>query len=525
MGWDAGVDDVVVHIVTRNLYQYVDAIRRKTVHTARLLIVSNTQKQAQAPQKTSFLDSYFKITERGSSVAQEVRGGLVTFFAMAYILVLNPIILAGPDSTGAYLGGGTEANIPAIAAGTALIAAIMTIFMGAYANFPLALAAGLGLNSIVAFSIVQLPGMTWADGMGIIVLEGIIVILLVVTGLREAIFRAVPTFLRTAISVGIGMFIALIGLVNAGIVRPGGGTPLVFGINGSISTWPMAVFIVGLFLTIILMVRGIKGAILIGIVTSTILAIIVEAVGKLGSSVENPGGWGLTVPALNGSPVDLPTFSTLGQFSIVGPFQKLGVVAVIVLAFSVMLADFFDTMGTMVAVGSEGNLLDEEGNPYNTSRILLVDSVAAAAGGLGGVSSNTSFVESSAGVADGARTGLSSIVTGLLFLASMFLAPLAAAVPNEAAAPALVVVGILMMQQVKEIPWEKLAIAIPAFLTIVLMPFGYSITVGIGVGFITYVVMELVTGRAKKVHALMWLTAALFVVYFLLGPIQNALAS
>ena len=491
------------------------------------LNVSVTKEQAVEPQKNvSFVDSYFHLTERGSSVAQEVRGGLVTFFAMAYILVLNPIILSGKDSTGQYLGGGAEANIPAIAAGTALIAAIMTIFMGAYANFPLALAAGLGINSIVAFTIVQLPGMTWADGMGIVVLEGIVVILLVVTGLRQAIFRAVPQFLRTSISVGIGLFITLIGLVNAGIVRPGGGTPLVFGINGSISTWPMVVFVVGLFLMVILMVRKVKGAILIGIITSTVLAVIVEAVAKLGaSSADNVGGWGLTVPSLNGSPVDVPNFSTLGQFSITGPFQKLGVISVIVLAFSVMLADFFDTMGTMVAVGSEGNLLDEDGNPHNTSRILFVDSVAAIAGGLGGVSSNTSFVESSAGVADGARTGLSSIVTGVAFLLSMFFAPLAAVVPNEAAAPALVVVGILMMQQVKEIRWEELAVAIPAFLTIAFMPFAYSITVGIGVGFITYVVMRIATGKAKRVHILMWITSLLFVVYFLLGPIQQALAS
>lgn len=489
--------------------------------------MSDTKTQAAAPQtKVSFLDSYFHLTERGSSIGQEVRGGIVTFFAMAYILVLNPIILSGTDSTGAYLGGGTEANIPAIAAGTALVAAVMTILMGAYANFPLALAAGLGINSIVAYTIVQLPGMTWADGMGIVVIEGIVVVLLVVTGLRQAIFRAVPQFLRTSISVGIGLFITLIGLVNAGIVRTGTGTPLVFGINGSISTWPMLVFIVGLFLMAILMVRRIKGAILIGIVGSTILAAVIEAVGKLGAATdENIGGWGLTVPALSGSPVEIPTFSTLGQFSIVGPFQKLGILSVVVLAFSVMLADFFDTMGTMVAVGAEGDLLDEEGNPYNTSRILMVDSVAAIAGGMGGVSSNTSFVESSAGVADGARTGLASIVTGIAFLLSMFLAPLAAVVPNEAAAPALVIVGILMMQQVKEIRWEELSVAIPAFLTIAFMPFGYSITVGIGVGFITYVVMRVATGKAKRVHILMWITAVLFVIYFLLGPIQSVLAS
>ena len=474
--------------------------------------------------KPGILESYFRVSERGSSLAQEIRGGAVTFFAMAYILVLNPIILSGPDSTGAFLGGGTEANMPAIAAGTALIGGVMTIFMGAFANFPIALAAGLGLNSMVAATIVQLPGMTWADGMGIIVLEGIVVVLLVVTGLREAIFRAVPKFMRTAISVGIGLFITLVGLVNAGIVRSGTGTVLGFAVGGSVSTWPLLVFIVGLFVTAILMVRKFKGAILIGILGSTVLAVIIEAVGKLGvSGADNPGGWNLSVPSLSGSPIALPDFATIGQFSVVGPFQKLGILSVIVLTFSVMLADFFDTMGTMVAVGSEGDLLDEEGNPYNTGRILLVDSVAAIAGGAGGVSSNTSFVESSTGVADGARTGIASITTGVLFLLATFLSPLVALVPNEAAAPALVAVGFLMMQQVADIKWNDLSIAIPAFLAIVFMPFGYSITVGIGVGFIAYVIMEVATGRAKKVHGLMWLVSALFVVYFLLGPIQAAL--
>lgn len=469
------------------------------------------------PEPTpTWLDRTFKLTERGTNVAQEFRGGLVTFFSMVYILVLNPLILSGPDSTGAFLGGGSEPNIAAISAGTALIAGIMTILMGAVANFPLALAAGLGLNSIIAYTVVQLPGMTWADGMGIIVIEGIVILLLVLTGLREAIFRAVPKVLRTAISVGIGLFIALVGLVNAGIVSTGEGTPLVFGVNGSISTWPLVVFIIGLFLTIALMARGVKGAILWSIMVSTVIAFIIEAVGKV-------GGWGLTEPKLSGSVINVPDFSTLGEFSITGPFQKLGVLAVVVLAFSVMLADFFDTMGTMVAVASEGDLLDEEGNPPRTQAILLVDSLGAIAGGMGGVSSNTSFVESATGVGEGARTGLSAIFTGILFLLSTFLAPLFALVPSQAAAPALVVVGFMMMQQVVDIDWQDLAVAIPAFITIIFMPFGYSITVGIGVGFIVYVFMQAVVGRASKVHPLMWLTAVLFVLYFLMDPITNAL--
>ncbi len=478
-----------------------------------------------AVEKAGTLEKLFHLTERRSSLGQEVRGGLVTFFAMAYILVLNPIILSGPDSTGGFLGGGTEPNQAAIAAGTALVAGLMTILMGAVANFPLGLAAGLGLNSMLAATIVQIPGMTWADGMGIIVLEGIVVVLLVVTGLREAIFRAVPKYLRTAISVGIGLFITLVGLVNAGMVTRGEGTPVTFAVHGSISAWPLVVFIVGLFLTAILMVRRVQGAILIGIVVSTVLAVVMEAVAHLGPGVVNAGGWALTVPALSGSPIQIPDFSTLGQFSIVGPFQKLGIIAVVVLAFSVMLADFFDTMGTMVAVAAEGDLLDEDGNPEGTSKILLIDSVAAIAGGMGGVSSNTSFVESSAGVADGARTGIASIVTGAAFLLATFFAPIVAIVPNEAAAPALVLVGLLMMQQVREIEWNNLAIAFPAFLTIVMMPFGYSMTVGIGVGFIAHVVIQVATGNIKKVHPLLWLVAGLFVLYFLMEPIQALLAA
>ncbi|MFP7695846.1 NCS2 family permease [Trueperella sp. LYQ143] len=476
-----------------------------------------------AEAELGWLDRTFRITERRSTLAREIRGGFVTFFAMAYILVLNPIILSGPDSTGKYLGGGTTPNMVAVAAGTALVAGILSILMGAVANFPLALAAGLGLNSIVAYTIVQLPGMTWADGMGIIVIEGIVIVLLVLTGLREAIFRAVPRVLRTAISVGIGMFITLIGLLNAGIVGAGA-TPLAFGVNGSISAWPLVVFIVGLGITMALMVRGVKGAILWAILAGTALSLVVEAIGKLGvKSAENAGGWSLTVPALAGSPVQIPDFSTIGQFSVVGPFHKIGVLAVVVLAFSVMLADFFDTMGTMVAVASEGDLLQADGNPPRTKHILLIDSIGAIAGGAGGVSSNTSFVESSTGVADGARTGLASIVTGGLFILATFLAPLFAMVPSEAAAPALVAVGFLMMQQVTEIRWNDLAIAIPAFMTIVFMPFGYSITVGIGVGFITYVFMQLVTKKAKSVHPLMYLTAALFMIYFALEPINHLL--
>ena len=484
------------------------------------------RKNVTAESKSQGILGYFKVKERGSSVARELRGGLVTFVAMVYILVLNPIILSGPDSTGAYLGGGTEPNLPAIAAGTALVAGIMTIIMGSVANFPMAMAAGLGLNTLVGAVIVQIPGMTWADGMGIIVIEGIVITLLVLTGLREAIFRAVPKFLRTAISVGLGLFITLVGLTNAGLVtgNVGGGTILNFGIKGSVASWPLLVFIIGLCVTFICMARKVSGALLIGIVTASIVGVIVENVAHPGlRAMDVPTGWAGGAPALEGSPVNIPDFSTIGQFSVVGPFQKIGVIAVVVLAFSVMLADFFDTMGTMVAVGREGNLLDENGNPYHTSRILLIDSLSALAGGMGGISSNTSFVESTTGVADGARTGLASVTTGVLFLLSIFFAPLVTLVPSEAAAPALVAVGLLMLEGVVDIDWSDFTQTIPAFMTIVFMPFAYSITVGIGIGFIFYVVISAFAGKAREVKPLMWISAVLFVVYFLLDPIQHLL--
>ena len=407
---------------------------------------------------------------------------------------------------------------------TALVAGIMTILMGVVANFPLALAAGLGLNAIVAFTMVIGMGLSYQEAMGLVAWEGILITLLVLTGFREAVFRAVPQQLKTAITVGLGLFIALIGLVDAGIIRAGA-TVVQLGISGSLQGWPALVFFIGLFLTIILYIHKVKGAILISILTSTVVAVIIQAVTKLGMrSEDNPTGWGQSVPELTSSPVALPTFDTLGKVDFFGAFGKVGVIAVILLIFSLMLADFFDTMGTMVAVGAEGNLLDENGNPEKSRQILLIDSLAAAAGGVGGVSSNTSYIESAAGVGEGARTGLASVVTGIAFLLSTFLSPLVQLVPTEAASTALVFVGFLMMTQVADVDWKSADIAIPAFMTIAFMPFGYSVSVGIGVGFITFVIIQIAKGKAAKIHPLMWLSSTLFVIYFLLGPIQAMLA-
>lgn len=470
------------------------------------------------------VDRYFRISERGSTIGQEVRGGVVTFFTMAYIVVLNPLILGyAADVDGNYLAGGSVpgGGLAAIAAGTALVAGVLTILMGVVANYPLALATGLGLNAFLAFSIAS--QMTWADAMGLIVIEGVVILVLVLTGFRTAVFRAVPAELKVAISVGIGLFIALIGFVDAGFVTriPGGTTvPVQLGSDGNLSGWPVLVFIGGLLLMVALWVRRVRGAILISIVVMTIVAVVVEAVGDLGRASEKAGGWALTVPAWPDS-FDGPDFGTLGEFNLLGSWDKAGVVAVLLLVFSLLLADFFDTMGTMTAIGSEAELLDDEGMPPNAERILAVDSVAAIAGGAAGVSSNTSYIESAAGVGEGARTGLASVVTGLLFLVTIFLAPLVAMIPSEAAVPALVLVGFLMMQQVTGIAWDDLEVAIPAFLTIVLMPFTYSITVGIGAGFVSYVFLKLVRGKAAEVHALLWVVAGLFVVYFAIDPITR----
>ena len=474
------------------------------------------------------LDSYFKISQRGSSVAQEVRGGVVTFFTMAYIVALNPLIIGlTKDGDGKYLGGGDAPNLALIAAATALVAGVLSILMGVVANFPLALATGLGLNTFVAVGIAS--KMTWADAMGLVVLEGIIITVLVLTGFRTAVFRAVPTQLKIAISVGIGLFIALIGLVDAGFVRRTGTgpVPVTLGNNGELVGWPVIVFAFGLFLTIGLMVRKVKAALLIGIVISPALAVAIESAFKVGPLFDgatgnvNPKGWNLNVPAMPESVVATPDFGLLGSFNLFGSFERVPLITALLLVFTLLLADFFDTMGTMTAIGQEAGLNDKDGTPPNADRILLVDSLAAAAGGAAGVSSNTSYIESASGVGEGARTGLASVVTGVLFLLTTFLAPLVAIIPYEAATPALIIVGFLMMTQIKSIDWEDYGIAIPAFLTIILMPFTYNISVGIGAGFVSYVVIRLLQGRSKDIHPLLLLVAGLFMIYFLNNPINT----
>ncbi len=473
----------------------------------------------------SALDRYFKITERGSNLSREIRGGFATFFAMSYIVVLNPLILSGPDSTGNTLG------FTAVAAVTAFVAGILTILMGAWAKHPFALATGLGVNAFVAVTVATNPGLTWPDMMGLVVLSGVTMLILVLTGFRTAVFKAVPDGLKTAIVVGIGLFIALIGLVNAGFVRripdvAGTTVPVGLGFDGKLLGWPTAVFVFGLVLTIALVVRKVKGAILIGIITSTVISVILELTLRIGPSVVpgkeyNPQGWSLVAPTF--SEWAAPDLSLIGKANPFGAFDRLGFVAATLLAFVILLSIFFDAMGTMVGLANEAGTVDEHGNIPDVDRVLQVDALGAIVGGGASVSSNQIYVEAGAGIGEGARTGVASIVTGLLFLVAMFFTPLINLVPFEAVAPALVVVGFMMVSQVGKIDWQDWGIAIPAFLTFTLMPFTYSIANGLGAGFIAYVLIRTVQGRVKDIHPLMWAVAGAFLLFFAVGPIEAAL--
>ncbi|MTE18492.1 NCS2 family permease [Streptomyces sp. TRM43335] len=468
-----------------------------------------------APPLPPAVDRRFRVGERGSTLGREVRGGVATFFTMAYILVLNPIVLGGAEDR--YGNRLPEEQLVTV---TALVAAVMTVLMGLTANVPLALAAGLGINALVAYQIA--PTMSWPDAMGLVVLSGVVVCLLVVTGVREAIMHAIPHEMKQAISVGVGLFIAFVGFVNAGFVTRVAGedasVPVQLGDDGDLSGWPVSVFCLGVLLTAALLARGVKGAILVGIVVMTVVAVVVDAVAGLTSRQ-----WGLTAPSLPDDPVSLPDFSLVGEFSLFGAFEQVGVVTAVMLVFTLFLTDFFDTMGTAVGVSSEAGLLDEQGRVPNLGRLLFVDGLAAVAGGAASASSGTSYLESAAGVGEGARTGLANLVTGGLFALALFLAPLAAVVPAQAAAPALVAVGFLLMSQVRYVDWTRLDVAIPAFLTIAVMPFTFSITHGIGAGFVSYVVVKAAVGRVREVPALMWVVAGLFVVHFAIDPLERLL--
>jgi len=438
--------------------------------------------------------SYFKFAERGTKWSTEVRGGLTTFMVMAYIIFLNGNIIAKP------LG----LDSVSVAAGTALIAGIMTIAMGIIGNYPFALAAGLGINAIVAFTLTA-KGLDAAGAMGVIVLEGVAITVLVVIGMREAIMNAVPVSLKRAIGVGIGLFILFIGFANGGLIVSGcapDSSQLGF-CDGTLvtlafpTTMGQFVFIIGLVITFALYALKVRAALIISIIVTTIIAILT----------------GVQSTNLVFQP---PSFGTLG-LGLQDPFQvfaKLGFISAVLTIFAIMLSDFFDTMGTVTGIAAEAGLAKEDGSVPGVGRVLFVDSVAAIAGGLGGVSSNTTYIESAAGVADGARTGFASVVTGVLFLLAIFLSPIAGLIPTQATAPALVLVGYLMFTIVKDIPVADVEDGLPALLTIILMPLTYDITVGIGAGFITWVLLKVVRGKWSAIHPLMWVVSIGFVIYF-----------
>jgi adenine/guanine/hypoxanthine permease len=465
------------------------------------------------------VDRFFEISARRSTVGSEIRGGVVTFIAMAYIIVLNPIILSSaPDVAG------TRLDFAQVSATTSLAAGVMTILFGLIARLPFALAAGLGINSFLATTVVG--QLTWPEAMGLVVINGLVIVLLAVTGLRRLVFDAVPMQLKLAITAGIGLFILFIGLVDAGFIgstgKPSPPVGLGSGGLGSISTVPTLVFVFTLLLTGVLVVRKVRGGILIGLVTGTVVAVVIEAIWHLGSATEKPGGWSLSVPSLSGSPFSLPDLSLVGAFSF-DSFGRIGILAAVTLVFTLVFANFFDAMGTMTGLSREAGLADERGTFPRLRSALVVEGAGAVVGGATSSSSNTVFIESGAGIEEGARTGLANVVTGVLFLAAMFISPLASVVPTEVAAAALVVVGAMMASHLRHIDLSEFSVALPVVLTVAVMPFSYSIANGIGVGFIAWVVMRSAAGKVKEISPLLWIVAVGFAVYFARAPIESLL--
>jgi AGZA family xanthine/uracil permease-like MFS transporter len=435
--------------------------------------------------------------------------GLTTFMTMAYIIFVNPAIL-GTEGTGLPISG--------VFFATCVAAAAACIAMGIFANFPVALASGLGLNAIVAFTLILGLGLSWQEAMAVVVVEGVLITILVLTNLREAVLNAIPMSLKFAIAVGIGLFIAFIGLKNGGIVVQDPATYLAL---GDFTQGPVLLAVVGLILTLAFVARQIRGGILAGIVLTGVIGMIFgviplpEAIVDFRFDTSTIGGGVLAVPQV----------------------LQISLIPVI---FALFMTDFFDTMGTIIAVGQEGKMLDEEGRPPQTKRILLVDSLAAAGGGAMGASSVTSYIESGSGVAEGGRTGLTSVVVGLLFLLALPFAPLVAVFggsipipgPEEGqqifvspvTAPALVVVGYLMMTAVRFIPWDRVDDAIPAFLTILTLPLTFNISYGIGFGFISYVLIKLARGKPGEVHPLLYGAALLFALAFVWPALQDLLS-
>jgi AGZA family xanthine/uracil permease-like MFS transporter len=438
---------------------------------------------------------YFKFAERGTNIITETRAGLTTFMVMAYIIFLNGSIIAKP------LG----LDPIAVAAGTCLCAGVLTIAMGLVSNYPFALAAGLGINAIVAYTLAAPKangglGMSPAAAMGVIVVEGVIITVLVIVGLREAIMRAVPLALKRSIGVGIGLFILFIGLSNGGLI---GGSASSYGSVPPVGLRPIVelsqwIFLVGLLITFVLYAMRIKAALIISIVVTSFLAFVTGITSA-------PAQWTVT-PSWNGL--------FYGASDLNGTFTQVALITAILTIFAIMLSDFFDTMGTVTGIAAEAGLAEPDGSVPGIGRVLLVDSIAAAVGGFVGVSSNTTYIESAAGVAEGGRTGFTAVVTGVLFLVAILLSPLAGLVAGVATAPALVLVGYLMFTLVKDIDVADIEDGLPALMTMIVMPLTYSITNGIGAGFITWALIKLVKGKWREIHWLMAVVTIAFVVYF-----------
>jgi AGZA family xanthine/uracil permease-like MFS transporter len=450
----------------------------------------------------SKLDRYFEVSGRGSTIATEVRAGAATFLTMAYILFVNPQILGSVAAP-----GGVKLPFDQVLTVTALVAGIATLAMGAFGRYPFALAAGLGINAFVAFSLVGADGLSWPDAMGVVVAEGVIITLLVLVGFREAVINAIPHDLKLAIGIGIGLFITIIGLVDAGIVIKGTGT--VVTLAPKLNTWPIAIFVIGLFGTYALVTRRVPGALLFGILGTTLLATIVNEIKDKKVFPNGSATWPSKI-------VDTPDFGLVGNFSL-HFISALGFWSALAVVIAVLLSDFFDTAGTVLGLGRRAGLVTQDGRLPGMRRVLIVDSLAAAGGGAASASSNTTFIESSAGIGEGGRTGLASIATGALFLCCLFISPLAGIIPSAATAPVLVIVGAMMFELVRHLEWNEPGIALPVLLTIVLMPMTYSITNGVGAGFISYSVIALLSGR--RVHPLLLVFSAIFVWYFIHGVV------
>jgi len=467
------------------------------------------------------MEQFFKFSERGTDLRTEIIAGLTTFLTMAYIVFVNPGILS---AAGVPFEGAATA--------TALGAALMCLAMGFITNRPLALASGMGLNAVVTFSIIgfQQANVPWQVGMSVIFVEGLIIFALVLSGLREAIMNAIPLDLKRAIGVGIGLFITVIGLVEGGIVVPNQATLVSLGDFSQPYVW---VTLIGLFAILAFMALGVKGDILWGILVATGAALLLGVTALPKGIVANPDFSTFFAPfqQVNGSMAITQVFTPALLFAI----------------FAVMLSDFFDTMGTVISVGEQAGFTDAEGNVPGVRNILLVDSAAAATGGLFGASSITTYIESAAGVAEGGRTGLTAIVVGALFAIAAFFSPVVQMIGGGFAiinterfgsfvaagfqvpdgtyfafpitAGALIIVGFLMMKTVREIDWMNLEDAFPAFLTIVGIPLTYNISWGIGLGFISYVVIKLFHKKAAEIHPLMWVASLAFLVGFLQGPL------